>query len=60
LNIDGIPDSCAADLTGDGVVDSADLIEVLQNFGISIDGFGDVTGDGIVDQSDVLSILMSM
>jgi fibronectin type 3 domain-containing protein len=60
MNIDGIPDSCAADLTGDGVVDSADLIEVLQNFGISINGFGDVTGDGIVDQSDVLSILMSM
>jgi hypothetical protein len=60
LNIDGIPDSCAADLNGDGTVDSIDLLEVLQNFGISINMYGDVTGDGVVDQSDVLAVLMEM
>jgi fibronectin type 3 domain-containing protein len=60
MNIDGVPDSCAADINGDGVVDSFDLIEVLQNFGITTSGHGDATGDGIVDQSDVLSVLMSM
>jgi fibronectin type 3 domain-containing protein len=60
LNIDGVPDSCAADLNGDGTVDSIDLLEVLQNFGTSINMYGDVTGNGVVDQSDVLAVLMEM
>nr|MBC8203512.1 hypothetical protein [Planctomycetota bacterium] len=60
MNIDGVPDSCAADLNRDGVVDSFDLIEVLQHFGAPINEYGDVNSDGMVDQSDVLSILMEM
>jgi hypothetical protein len=60
LNIDGVPDSCAADINADGVVDSLDLLEVLEHFGASINMYGDVTGDGIVDQSDVLAVLMEM
>jgi hypothetical protein len=60
MNIDGIPDSCSADLNRDGIVDSADLIEVLQNFGVSSNNYGDINSDGIVDQSDVLAIIMEM
>jgi hypothetical protein len=60
LNIDGVPDSCAADINADGIVDSLDLLEVLEHFGSSINMYGDVTGDGVVDQSDVLAVLMEM
>ena len=60
LNIDGVPDSCAADINADGIVDSLDLLEVLEHFGASINMYGDVTGDGVVDQSDVLAVLMEM
>ena len=60
MNIDGVPDSCAADINADGIVDSLDLLEVLEHFGSSINMYGDVTGDGVVDQSDVLAVLMEM
>jgi hypothetical protein len=49
----GHPDCapCPADLTGDGVVDGADLGRALGAWGGS--GGVDLTGDGVVDGSDV-------
>ena len=47
---------CAADLTGDGVVDIDDLFAVLAAWGQS--GVPeDVNGDGVVDIDDVFAIL---
>jgi hypothetical protein len=45
------PPSCPADLTGDGVVDGADLGLVLSAWGES--PLGDLTGDGITDGADL-------
>ncbi len=57
---DGILDICQGsstpDLTGDGVVNSADLAILLSQWGGP--GFGDLTGDGVVDSGD-LAILLS-
>jgi hypothetical protein len=45
------PPSCPADLTGDGVVDGADLGLILSAWGNS--PLGDLTGDGITDGADL-------
>ena len=45
------PPSCPADLTGDGVVDGADLGLILSAWGES--PLGDLTGDGITDGADL-------
>ena len=48
--------ACPADVTGDGVVDVLDLIEVLDAWGES--GVpADVTGDGVVDVLDLIEVL---
>ena len=47
--------SCPADITGDGVVDVLDLLEVLSQWGGS--GSADITGDGVVDVLDLLEVL---
>jgi len=47
--------ACPADITGDGVVDVLDLLEVLSQWGGS--GTADVTGDGVVDVLDLLEVL---
>jgi len=49
------PVSCPADITGDGVVDVLDLLEVLAQWGTA--GPADITGDGIVDVLDLLEVL---
>jgi hypothetical protein len=49
------PPSCPADLTGDGVVDGADLGLVLSAWGAS--PLGDITGDGITDGADLGAML---
>ena len=49
------PSECPADITGDGVVDVSDLLEVLSQWGGS--GSADITGDGVVDVSDLLEVL---
>ncbi len=49
------PETCPADVTGDGVIDVLDLLEVLSQWGTS--GSADVTGDGIVDVLDLLEVL---
>jgi len=62
-NIDDIelwasgPPECPADITGDGVVDVLDLLEVLAQWGTSGAGGADITGDGIVDVLDLLEVL---
>ncbi len=48
---------CTADLNGDGLVDAADLTEILAQWG-SIGGNGDLNGDGLVDAAD-LTIALS-
>jgi hypothetical protein len=44
-----------ADLNGDGMVDGADLAQLLGNWGGK--GLGDVNGDGMVDGADLASLL---
>ena len=47
--------ACPEDITGDGVVDVLDLLEVLGQWGGS--GSADITGDGVVDVLDLLEVL---
>jgi hypothetical protein len=49
------PDPCPEDITGDGVIDSADLNDLLFAFGMS--GDGDVDGDGDTDSQDLNLLL---
>ena len=51
------PGPCTADITHDGVVNTADLGGLIGAFG-SAGPFGDVNGDGVVDTAD-LGILLS-
>jgi hypothetical protein len=45
-------------VNGDGIVDDADLLQVLFNFG-SNDAATDTNGDGIVDDADLLTVLFN-
>ncbi len=47
--------ACAADITGDEIVDVLDLLEVLSQWGTA--GSADITGDGVVDVLDLLEVL---
>lgn len=50
----------AADINGDCIVDDADLLSVLFQFGASGECMSeDVTGDGVVDDADLLTVLFS-
>ncbi|MCS7301026.1 MAG: DVUA0089 family protein [Fimbriimonadales bacterium] len=46
------------DLNGDNVIDDADLLQVLFNFG-SNNSNSDLNGDGIVDDADLLTVLFN-
>jgi hypothetical protein len=46
------------DVNGDNVVDDADLLQVLFNFGGS-DSASDVNGDSTVDDADLLIVLFN-
>lgn len=51
--------NCPADVNGDGVVDFADLNELLGNYNMAGDGLpGDIDGDGVVGFAD-LNLLLS-
>ena len=50
----------AADLNHDGVVDVADLVALLSNFGDTGDSTGDVDDDGDVDLADLAQLLAAM
>jgi hypothetical protein len=47
----------ALDLTGDGVVDAADLAQLLADWGACPDCPADSTGDGVVDAADLAAML---
>jgi len=56
------PPPCDADITGDGVVDVLDLLEVLGGWGLCPPIYppycpADITGDGVVDVLDLLEVL---
>ncbi|MEM1166410.1 MAG: G8 domain-containing protein [Planctomycetota bacterium] len=54
------PLACRADLNGNGVVDSADFVAVLVNFGLPADaGAGDLDGDGTVDDDDFIAMVVA-
>jgi hypothetical protein len=46
---------CPADLNGDGVVNTEDLLILLANWGTS--GDGDIDGNGVVNTEDLLALL---
>lgn len=52
----GAPTGCAADLTGDGEVNGADLASLLANWGTAAKG-ADFNGDGVIDGADLASLL---
>ncbi len=47
------------DVNGDNVIDDADLLEVLFNFGNSTNAPADLNGDGVVDDADLLIVLFN-
>jgi hypothetical protein len=47
------------DVNGDNIIDDADLLEVLFNFGNSTTAPADLNGDGIVDDADLLIVLFN-
>ena len=46
---------CAADITGNSVVDVDDLLAVIDGWGAA--GPADITGNGIVDVDDLLAVI---
>jgi len=52
-----VPPTCPADLNGDGVVDGADLANLLGNWGGT--GSADFNGNGVVDGGDLALLLGS-
>lgn len=55
VRLDAMP-VCAGDADGDGVVNFADITNVLANFGMAT-GAGDADGDGAVTFADVTAVL---
>jgi hypothetical protein len=51
------PAPCPADLTGDAVVDTADLFQLLGAWGQCGSCSEDLTSDGVVDTSDLFELL---
>jgi len=47
------------DVNGDNVIDDADLLEVLFNFGTNTTQPVDLNGDGVVDDADLLIVLFN-
>ena len=59
-NLVPIEDLCPGDADGSGVVNFADVLSVLGNFGANYGagtGLGDADGSGIVNFTDILSVL---
>ena len=48
---------CAADLTGDGEVNAADLAQLLGSWGPCGDCEADFNGDGMVNAADLAQLL---
>ncbi len=62
-NLIPLPPSCPQDITGDGVVNVLDLIELLLCFGqpatAPCDMGQDITGDGTVNVLDLIELLLA-
>lgn len=56
---DGVPDACdcRGDVTGDGLVDGAELSVLLGNWGMPIPSVLDADGDGIAGGADLAAVL---
>jgi len=52
---DGV--DCPADLNGDGIVNSSDLLELLNSWGSCPGCAADLNNDGVVNSSDLLELL---
>jgi hypothetical protein len=65
LNNDGVPDTCQCmgDITGDGLVDGADLSAVISNWGLAtsdpLSRAADRNSNGRIDGTDLGIVLMS-
>jgi|GEM_PF-3436139 len=51
------PAPCAGDITGDGLVDGADIAMILGNWGTIGASAFDLNGDGVVDGADLATVL---
>lgn len=52
-------DLILGDVNGDNVIDDADLLEILFNFGSNTTAPADLNGDGVVDDADLLIVLFN-
>lgn len=52
-------DLILGDVNGDNVIDDADLLEILFNFGNTTSAPADLNGDGVVDDADLLTVLFN-
>lgn len=52
-------DLILGDVNGDNVIDDADLLEILFNFGSTTSAPADLNGDGVVDDADLLTALFN-
>lgn len=48
---------CLSDITGDNVVNAADLLAVINNWGLCAGCAADITGDGNVNVADLLAVI---
>lgn len=57
LKLGPSPEACPADLNGDGMINSGDLLILLSNLGCNENCNGDLNNDGSVNISDILLFL---
>lgn len=57
LQVEADPESCAGDFNNDGIINIADLLIFLSEFGCAVDCTADMDGDGYVGSGDLLSFL---
>lgn len=48
---------CEGDVSGDGIVDFTDIIEVILDYGCEADCSGDADGNGAVDFNDLILVV---
>jgi hypothetical protein len=51
--------TCTADVTGDGIVDVSDLVDVVLSWGPCPGCDADITGDEVVDVSDLVGVILA-
>ena len=58
-SVAGASGACSADISGDAVVNAADLAQCLDSWGQSAGNPADLNGDGVVDAEDLAQVLSS-